>query len=138
MGGDVADQLAEGVGGQVSAVPAAGVGVESGADQAEHGGERDQVRVDAGQRGGTGRDGGDHVVHEQECPGFLPGESLGLAAQTRRRRGVFSSGAGTRFRFAIFQHRDGNFPGRCFSWSSRWSAAGYGGFRTAAAVRVTM
>ena len=80
MGGYIVDELAEGICGEFPAVPAAGVSVEAGADQAEHGGERDQVRIDAG-GGGAGRDGGDHVVHEQECPGFLPGEDLGPAAQ---------------------------------------------------------
>ena len=49
MGGDVVDELAEGVGGELSAAPAGGAGVDSGADQAEDGGERDEVRVDAGQ-----------------------------------------------------------------------------------------
>src|SRR5450756_2301148 len=81
MGGDVGGELAEGVGGELPAVPAAGVCADAGADEAEHGGERDQVRVDAGQGGGAGGDGGDHVVGQQECPGFLPGQDLGLAAQ---------------------------------------------------------
>ena len=81
IGGDVGDELAEGVGGKPPAVPAAGIGVDAGADQAEHGGERDQVRVDAGEGGGAGGDGGDHVVDEEECPCFLAGQDLGLAAQ---------------------------------------------------------
>jgi hypothetical protein len=81
MGGDAVDELAEGVGGELSAVPAAGVCVDAGADQAEHGGERDQVRVDAGEGARAGRDGGNHVVHEQECPGFLPGQGHRPAAQ---------------------------------------------------------
>jgi hypothetical protein len=81
MGGDVVDELAEGAGGEFPAVPAAGFGVDAGSDEAEHGGERDQVRVDAGQGGGAGRNGGDHVVHEEECRGFLPGQDHGLAAQ---------------------------------------------------------
>ncbi len=53
--------------------PAAGVSVEAGADQAQHGGERDQVRVDAGEGARAGGDGGDHVAGQEECPGFLPG-----------------------------------------------------------------
>ena len=85
MGGDVVDELAEGIGGETAAVPAAGVSVEAGADQAEHGGEWDQVRVDAGEGARAGSDGGDHVVDQEECPGFLPGEGLGLAAQDAAR-----------------------------------------------------
>jgi len=64
-----------------TAVLAAGVGADAGAGQAEHGGEADQVGVDAGQRCGAGGEGSDHVVYQQECPGFLAGQFRGLAAQ---------------------------------------------------------
>ena len=101
MGCDVVDELAEGVGEGVAAVPAAGVSVEAGADKAEHGGERDQVRVDAGQGARAGGDSGDHVVHEEECPGFLPGEGPGLAAQ---------DAAGAAEGFLQVEERDFNQP----------------------------
>ena len=101
MGGDVVDELAEGVGLEAAAVPAAGVGADSGADQAEYGGERDQVRVDAGQGARAGGDGGDHVVHEEECPGFLPGEDRGLAAE---------DAAGTAEGFLQVEERDFSQP----------------------------
>ena len=101
MGGDIVDELAEGICGELPAVLAAGVSVEAGADQAEHGGERDQVRIDAGDGGGAGRDGGDHVVHEQECPCFLPGEGLGPAAQ---------DAAGAAERLLQVKERDFNRP----------------------------
>ena len=81
MGGDVGEQAVEGIGGEQAAVLAAGVGADAGAGEAEHGGEGDQVRVDAGEGAGAGGDGGDHVVHEKECPCFLAGQGLGLAAQ---------------------------------------------------------
>src|SRR6266498_927905 len=58
-------------------------------------GVRDQVRVDAG------RDGGDHVVHEEECPGFLPGQDHGLAAQ---------DAAGTAERFLKVKESDFDLP----------------------------
>src|SRR5712691_13028989 len=101
MGGDVVDQLAEGVGGELSAVPAAGVSADAGAGEAEHGGERDQVRVDACQGGGAGGDGGDHVVDQQECPCFLAGQDFGLAAQ---------HAAGAAEGLLQVQERDFNLP----------------------------
>jgi hypothetical protein len=101
VGGDVIDEPAEGIGGETAAVPAAGVSVEAGADQAEHGGERDQVRVDAGQGARAGSDGCDHVVDQEECPCFLPGEGLGLAAQ---------DAAGAAEGFLQVKERDFNRP----------------------------
>jgi len=62
-------------------VRAAGIGVDVGADQAEHGGEADFVGVDAGQRGGPGGQRRDHVVHQQERPGLLAGQGHRLPAQ---------------------------------------------------------
>ena len=43
------------------------------ADQGQDGAERDLVRIGAGAGGGAGGDRGGHVVHEQQCPGFLAG-----------------------------------------------------------------
>ena len=52
-----------------------------GADDAEHGSERDEVRIGAGGRGGAGGGRGRDVMDEQQCPGFLAGEFRGLAAE---------------------------------------------------------
>jgi hypothetical protein len=65
----------------LAAVRAAGIGGHVVADQGQDGGERDLVRVDAGAGGGAGCDRGGHVVHEQQCPGFLPGEGGRAPAQ---------------------------------------------------------
>ena len=62
-------------------MPAGGLGSDVGADEAEHGGERDEAGVDAGGSGGAGGCGGGDVVDEQQCPGFLAGQVRGLAAQ---------------------------------------------------------
>jgi len=80
-GCEQAGQRIAGIAGPPAAVRAAGVGGHVAADQAEHRGERDEIGVDAGQRGGTGGDGGDHVVHQQQRPCFLAGQGRGLAAQ---------------------------------------------------------
>jgi hypothetical protein len=49
-------------GGALAAVRAAGIGGDVAADQGEHGGERDQARVDVGLPGGAGGDRRGHVV----------------------------------------------------------------------------
>ena len=68
-------ELVVSAGGAVPAVPAADVGGDVVADKREDGGERDEPRVGAGHGGGAGGGGGHDVVDEQQCPGFLPGES---------------------------------------------------------------
>jgi hypothetical protein len=55
-------------------VRAAGVGSDRGAREGQHGGEDDLPGSDARKRGGAGREARDHVVREQQRPGFLPGE----------------------------------------------------------------
>jgi hypothetical protein len=55
-------------------VPTAGVGGDAGADEAEDGGERDELGIGAGLGGGAGGRGRDDVVDEQQCPGFLAGQ----------------------------------------------------------------
>jgi hypothetical protein len=62
-------------------MPAAGVGGDVAADQRQDGCERDQVRVGAGLAGGTGRDRGGHIVHEQQRSGFLPRQGGRASAQ---------------------------------------------------------
>jgi hypothetical protein len=52
-----------------------------GADEGEHGGERDEAGIEAGGSGGAGGCGGGHVVDEEQRPGFLAGQFRGLAAQ---------------------------------------------------------
>src|SRR6266404_1103649 len=64
-----------------SAVPAACVGGDVVADQGEHGGEGDGGEAGPGGGGGCRRKGRDHVVHEEQRPGFLPGEGGRPAAQ---------------------------------------------------------
>ncbi len=81
MGDDAGEQAGEGAAGAPPAVRAAGIGLQVRADQAEHGGEADFVRVDAGQRGGPGGQRRDHVVHQEERPGLLAGQGHRLAAQ---------------------------------------------------------
>jgi len=81
QGQDRGVQAGQEAGGPAAAVPAAGVGGDVGADEAEHGGEREEPGVEAGFRGGAGGRGGHDVVDEQQCPGFLPGQFRGLAAQ---------------------------------------------------------
>jgi len=68
-------------GGALTAVRAAGAGGDVAADQGQHGGERDEVRVEAGGAGGAGGERGGHVVHEQQRPGLLPGKGGGASAQ---------------------------------------------------------
>jgi hypothetical protein len=51
------------------------------ADQGEHGGEGDGGEAGAGDGRGPGGHGGDHVVHEEQRSGFLPGEGRRPAAQ---------------------------------------------------------
>jgi len=58
----------------LTAVRAAGVSGDVAADQGQHGGERDEVWVEAGGAGGAGGERGGHVVHQQQRPGFLPGQ----------------------------------------------------------------
>jgi len=79
-GGQAGERIIR-AGGAVSAVPAAGVGGDVGADEAEDGGEGDEAGVGPGERGSPCGSGGRHVVDEQERPGFLAGEVRGLAAQ---------------------------------------------------------
>ena len=84
LGEDGIDQQGDGVvsaGWPLAAVRAAGIGGDVVTDQGEHGGERDLVRIDAGAGGGAGGDRGGHVVHEQQCPGFLAGEGGRASAQ---------------------------------------------------------
>ena len=84
QGDDCAGQAIEGrigAGRAAAAVPAAGVGGDVSADEAEHGGERDEPGIGPRFRGGAGGGGGHDVVDEQERPGFLAGEVRGLAAQ---------------------------------------------------------
>jgi len=81
LGEDGGEQAGEGIGGPPSAVLAAGSGGHVAADQREDGGEGDEAGIGAGQGGGAGGGGGGHVVDEQQCPCFLPGEFRGLAAQ---------------------------------------------------------
>ena len=68
-------------GGPVPAVPAAGVSCHVGADEAGHGGERDEAGAGSGKGRSTGGGCGHDVMNEQECPGFLAGQFRGLAAQ---------------------------------------------------------
>jgi hypothetical protein len=84
QGDDCAGQAIEGrigAGRPAAAVPAADVGGDVSADEAEHGGERDEPGIGPRFRGGAGGGGGHDVVDEQERPGFLAGEVRGLAAQ---------------------------------------------------------
>ena len=86
MGEDVGVQPAERVvcaGGAPAAVRAAGIGHDVGGDQGQHGGEVDGVGVDAGERRGLGRGGGDHVVYGEECPYLLAGRSTERPRSTR-------------------------------------------------------
>src|SRR3974377_572848 len=83
-GEDLADEQGDGVvsaGGALAAVRAAGVGGDVAADQGQHGGERDQARVEAGLPGGARGERGGHVVHPQEGPRFLPGQGDRASAQ---------------------------------------------------------
>jgi len=63
------------------AVGAAGIGGDRGAGEGQHGGEGDLARGQAGGGGGAGGEPGDHVVREQERPGFLADEDPGAPAQ---------------------------------------------------------
>ena len=81
QGEDRGVQAGQRAGGTAAAVPAGSLGSDVGADEAEHGGERDEAGVDARGSGGAGGCGGGDVVDEQQCPGFLAGQFRGLAAQ---------------------------------------------------------
>jgi hypothetical protein len=79
--GDQCLDLAFRAGRTMPAARAAGVGGDVVSDEGEHGGERDELRGGPGFRGGAGGRGRDHVVDEQQAPGFLPRELGRLAAQ---------------------------------------------------------
>ena len=101
LGFDRGRELSEGVaaaGRALSAVAAADVGGDVGADEGEHGGERDGGDTGPGCGGGPGGHGRDHVVHEEQRPGFLPGQGGRPAAQ-------FAAGAADGF----LQMQEGGF-----------------------------
>ena len=64
QGEDRGVQAGQRAGRAVPAVSAGGLGSDVGADEAEHGGERDEAGVDAGGSGGAGGRGGGDVVYE--------------------------------------------------------------------------
>ena len=67
----------------LAAVRAAGVGGDGGAGEGQHGGEADLAGRQAGGGGGAGGEPGDHVVREQQRPGFLAGSAAERPRRTR-------------------------------------------------------
>jgi hypothetical protein len=62
---DLVDEQGDGIiaaGRALAAVQAAGIRSDVAADEGQHGGERDQVRVEAGLAGSAGGEGSSHVV----------------------------------------------------------------------------
>jgi hypothetical protein len=57
-------------------VGAAGVGGDRGAGKGQHGGEGDLAGREPGEGSGAGREACDHVVGEQQRPGFLVDEGI--------------------------------------------------------------
>src|SRR5204863_483798 len=91
LGFDRGRELSERVaaaGRALSAVAAAGVGGDVVADEGQYGGERDGGDAGPGCGRGPGGHGRDHVVHEQQRPGFLPGQGGRPAAKKRSQRSM--------------------------------------------------
>ena len=78
---DAAQETAQGVPRAPAAVLAAGIAPDPGADHGQDGGEADLVGAGAGEGRGAGGQRRDHVMDEEERPGFLPGQDGRPAAQ---------------------------------------------------------
>src|SRR5260370_1424090 len=85
---------------------------ERGTGEGQHGGEGDLAGGEAGGGGSAGGEPGDHVMGEQERPGFLADEGRGASAQ-----GTAGTADGPLqveerdFDYPSFLVQDGEFPG---------------------------